>query len=119
MLTDGNSVSVATGLTTNAFLGRPVEFLGVAAVMRLLTIMDPTAATTGTQQLLMNVGPDQRAPMAAGTPVAQAPLASQGPRDDEDTVLPQVAIPAGARLALNFTTAGTGPGVYRYRAIIV
>lgn len=115
MITDGQSVSVAATTTTNVFIGRPVEFIGVASVMRLLLVADAAGQQA---QLLINVGGSQIVPLAAGTPVNVAPAAGQGPRDDEDTYCPQVAIPAGARLQLNISNTTGAAVVSRYRAIL-
>jgi len=71
-----------------------------------------------THQVLVNVGGEQMAPVAAGTPINVAPAAGQGPRNDEDVVAARVPIPAGARLQINVTnTAGAAANV-RYRAIL-
>jgi hypothetical protein len=116
MITDGQSVSVAATTTTNVAIGRPIEFIGVASVMRLLLIAD-SAGQQG--QLLINVGGNQIVPLAAGTPLNVAAAAGQGPKDDEDTVCPQVPIPAGARVQLNITNTTGGAVVSRYRALLV
>lgn len=121
MLTDGTSTSVAAGATVNVFLGRPVEFLGVPTMMRLLMASDPVLAGLNlTAQLLINVGAAQSVPLAAGAPINAnaAGVFGLGPKDDEDTLIPQVAIPAGARLQLNVTNPGAGAVAVRYRAII-
>lgn len=115
MLTDGVQVSVPANSTLNAFLGRPVEFIGVPEIMRLLTVADQAGLT---QQLLINVGGQQQSPISAGTTVNVAEGLGQGPRDDEDTVAPQVPISAGSRLQLNFTNTTAAAITARYRAMI-
>jgi len=116
MLTDGTSVSIPANATVNAFLGRPSEFIGAASIMRLLTVADAAGVQV---QMLVNVGGVQSAPIAAGTSVNVAPAAGQGPKDDEDTVAPQVALAPGSRLQLNFSNTTASPIVARYRALIV
>lgn len=115
MLTDGVSISVAANSTTNAALGRPIEFLGAASVVRFLAAADAPGLQI---QFLMNIGGDQRVPLAAGTPLPVASVAGAGPKDDEDTLIPQVAVPAGARIQINFTNTTGAAIVGRYRAII-
>lgn len=115
MITDGLSTSVPATSTVNVFVGRPVEFVGVASVMRLLLIADAAAQQA---QLLINVGGSQIVPLAAGTPINVASAAGAGPKDDEDTMVPSVAVPAGARQQLNITNTTAGAVVSRYRAIL-
>lgn len=113
MIVDGQSVSVAATSTTNAFLGRPVEFIGVPSVLSLALSADAAAQQV---QLLVNIGGDQKAPIAAGTPIAVASAAGAGPKEDEDYLLVRYAVPAGARLQLNITNTTAGAVVTRYRA---
>ncbi|SRR6266851_3601796 len=115
MLTDGTNTAVAIGATTNVLIGRPLEFIGAPSVLRLLLAADLNLATA---QLLMNVGGDQRVPLSAGTAVPVTSTPGGGPKDDEDTVLPQVAIPPGARLQLNITNGNAAINNVRYRGII-
>jgi len=116
MLTDGTSVSVPANGSINAFLGRPSEFIGAASIMRLLTVADAAGVQV---QMLVNVGGVQSAPIAAGTSVNVSAVAGAGPKDDEDTVAPQVALAAGSRVQLNFTNTTGAAVVARYRALIV
>lgn len=116
MLTDGVQISVPANSTTNAFLGRPIEFIGVPSVGRLLAIADAIGVQV---QWLINVGGQQLVPIAAGTPVNVSSAAGAGPKDDEDTYATNVPIPGGARNQLNFTnTTGAAINV-RYRAQIL
>lgn len=116
MLTDGLQVSIPANSTTNVFLGRPIEFIGVPSVGRLLLIGDAIGLQA---QWLINVGGQQLVPIAASTPVNTSAAAGQGPKDDEDTMATNVAIPAGARNQLNITnTTGAAINV-RYRAFLL
>lgn len=116
MLTDSQQVTVGAGATTNLFLGRPIEFIGVASVARLLMAADALGVNC---QWLINVGGTQLVPIAAGTTVNVASVAGAGPKDDEDQMATNVPIPAGARNQLNATnTSGAGIAV-RYRATIL
>ena len=115
MLTDGVQVSVPANSTVNAFLGRPVEFIGVASVMRLLAVADAIGVN---MQVLVNVGGTQQAPIAAGASVNVAALAGSGPKDDEETVGPQIPLAPGSRCQLNFTNTTAGAINCRYRAIL-
>lgn len=115
MITDGQSVAVAANNTTNVLIGRPTEFIGVASVERLLLASDASGQQA---QLLINVGSVQVVPLAAGTPINVASTAGAGPKDDEDTYCPQVAVPAGARQQLNITNTTAGAVVSRYRIIL-
>lgn len=112
MLTDGVSAAIGAGATVNLFAGRPIEFLGQPSNVTLLANGD-AAGLTG--QVLINVGGNQSAPVAAGTPLNTAAAAGQGPKNDED-VLATFAVPSGARLQFNVTA--TGATTARYRAII-
>jgi len=116
MLTDGVQASVAAGTTTNIALGRPIEFIGRPSLLTLLMVADGVGMT---HQVLVNIGGEQMAPVAAGTPINVAPAAGQGPRNDEDVVAARVPIPAGARLQINVTnTNASGTVNVRYRAIL-
>ncbi|SRR5579885_63120 len=115
MITDGQSVSVPANSTVNVLVGRPSEFIGVASVGRLLLAADAAGVQA---QFLMNIAGDQRVPLAAGTPVNVASTAGAGPKDDEDTYCPQIAMPAGSRNQLNLTNTTGGAIVARYRLII-
>jgi hypothetical protein len=115
MLTDGVQVAVPANSTVNAFAGRPIEFIGVQSVERVLLIADAIGVQA---QLLINVGAEQKVPLAAGTPVNFSGVIGAGPKDDEDTMCPQIAVPAGARQQLNFTNTTGAPINVRYRAII-
>ncbi len=115
MLTDGQSVAIAAGATVNAFLGRPVEFLGVPCVMRLMLAADAAGVEA---QLLINVGGTQLVPLAAGSSVNVSSAAGAGPKQDEDIVADSIAIPAGARLQLNLTNTGAASTNARYRAVV-
>lgn len=87
----------------------------MASVMRLLLVSDAAGQQA---QLLINVGGQQIVPLAAGTPVNVASAAGAGPKDDEDTFVPSVAVPAGARQQLNITNTTGAAVVSRYRAIL-
>jgi hypothetical protein len=116
LLTDGVQSSVAANSTANIFLGRPIEFIGVASVARLLAIADAIGLQI---QWLINVGGVQLVPIAAGTTLNTSAAAGQGPKDDEDTLATNVAIPAGARNQLNITNT-TGASINtRYRAFVL
>jgi hypothetical protein len=113
-LTDGASVSVAAGATSNIFAGRPIEFLGAPSTVTLLLTADAALLTS---QVLINIGGNQMAPLAAGTPVNVASAAGAGPKNDEDVVC-TFAVPAGARLQCNITNPTGGAIISRYRALI-
>lgn len=115
MLTDGQELSISPGATINLFLGRPIEFIGVPSVARILLVADAAGLTA---QMLINIGGDQRVPLAAGTSVPVASVVGAGPKDDEDTVIPQAPLPAGARVQLNVTNPGAAAVKVRYRALI-
>jgi len=116
MLTDSVQTSIPATTTTNVFLGRPIEFIGVASVARLLAVADAIGVNF---QWLINVGGVQLAPIAAGTTANVSSVAGAGPKDDEDTVASGVAIPAGARSQLNVTNTTAAAINFRYRAIIL
>lgn len=115
MITDGQSVSIAANATTNVLIGRPTEFIGVASTERLLLTADALGLTA---QLLINVGGDQRVPLAAGTPINVASVAGAGPKDDEDTVASNIPLPPGARQQLNITNTTGAAIVVRYRILL-
>lgn len=116
MLTDGQNISIAANSTVNVFSGRPIEFIGVASIMRLLFNGDAAGLTA---QLLINVGGTQSAPLAAGVSVNVAAAAGAGPKDDEDTMATNVPLPAGSRNQLNITNTTGGAIPFRYRAFIL
>lgn len=113
MITDGIAVSIVAGATTNVFLGRTVEFLGVATVMRLLANADAAGQTV---QLLQSLGSNQLAPIASGTTLNTAAAVGQGPKDDEDTLISGLPVPAGTRQAFNITNTSGATVISRYRA---
>lgn len=113
-LRDGVSVSIAAAATTNVFLNRPIEFLGVPSNITLLAAAD---AALQTGQVLINVGGQQLVPVAAGTPINTASAAGAGPKNDED-VLQQYAVPAGARSQFNITNGAGAAVISRYGALI-
>lgn len=116
MLTDSVQVLVAANTTTNLALGRPLEFIGVPSVARFLAVADAIGVQL---QWLINVGGVQLVPIAAGSTLNVAAVAGAGPKDDEDTMATNVAIPAGARNQVNATNT-TGAAINtRYRAIIL
>jgi hypothetical protein len=116
MLTDSLGVSIPANSTVNAFLGRPIEFIGQASVCRLLATADATGLS---MQMLTNVGGQQMVPVASGTTVNVASAAGAGPKDDEDTVATGVPLPAGSRNQLNVVNSTGGAIVFRYRATIL
>ena len=115
MLTDGTQNNIGAAATVNVFLGRPIEFIGVPSVMRLLAVSDLIGMSA---QLLINVGGDQRAPIASGQPLGLANPVGGGPKDDEDNVAVGVPIPAGARLQFNVTNPGAAANM-RWRAYLL
>jgi hypothetical protein len=116
MLTDGVQASIPANSTVNVFLGRPIEFIGTPSVARLLAIADAIGMQI---QWLINVGGSQLVPVAAGTSLNVAAAAGQGPKDDEDTMATNVAIPAGARNQLNITNTTGAAIIMRYRAFLL
>lgn len=116
MLTDGASVSIPATSTVNVVAGHPLEFIGTASLARLLIAADAAGTT---QQFLINVGGDQKVPIAAGANVNVASAAGAGPKDDEDTVASNVPLPAGARQQWNVTNTTAGAIVVRWRAYIL
>lgn len=114
-LTDGATVSIPATSTVNVIAGHPLEFIGAASVARLLIDADAAGLT---QQFLINVGGDQKVPVAAGASVNAAAAAGQGPKDDEDTVANNVPLPAGARSQWNITNTTAGAIITRWRAFI-
>lgn len=115
MLTDGVQTSIPANSTVNVFSGRPIEFIGNPSVGRLLCIADAAGLQV---QWLINIGGDQKVPIAAGTPVNVASAAGAGPKDDEDTYATNVPMAAGARNQLNVTNTTAGAILFRYRAQI-
>ncbi len=115
MLTDGASVSIPATSTVNVVAGHPLEFIGSVSVARLLIAGD---AALLSQQFLINVGGDQKVPIAAGANVNVSAAAGQGPKDDEDTVATNVPLPAGARNQWNVTNPTAGAIIVRWRAYI-
>lgn len=115
MLTDGASISVAAGSTSNVFAGRPIEFIGSASSAQLWLVSDAAGQTCA---LLVNVGGTQLAPIASGTTVNVAIGAGQGPRFQEDLMQDGIPLPSGARSQLNITNTGAAAVVSRYRAVI-
>lgn len=116
MLTDSQEITVAIGATTNAFLGRPIEFIGAPSVARLLIAADAPGISV---QWLINVGGIQNVPIAAGSSVNVAAVAGAGPKDDEDVMASNVPLPAGARSQLNLTNSSAAAVNVRYRAQIL
>ena len=116
MLTDGQPVSIPANSTVNVALGRPLEFIGAPSVARILFIADAAGVTA---QWLINVGGQQLVPIAAGVAVNVASAAGAGPKDDEDTMATNVAIPAGARNQINFTNTTGAAIITRWRAFIL
>lgn len=112
MLTDGAPVSIPANSTVNAFTGHPSEFLGIPTVMRLFITADAPGVTA---QMLVNVGANQLAPLAAGSSVNTASIAGAGPKEDEDVVIDAVGIPAGGRSQLNLTNTTGAAIVARWR----
>lgn len=115
MLTDGAQVNIAAAATANIVQGRPTEFIGRPSVGTLLLVADAAGVTA---QMLVNVGGEQSAPIAGGTPVNVASVAGAGPKNDEDIVASRVPLPAGARVQVNVTNTGTAAVNVRYRMII-
>ncbi len=122
MLVDSQAVSVPAGGTVNVFTGRPVEFWGGGqpGVMRLLLTTDPPTAGNPafTASMTQNLGGNQTAPITSGTTINSAALVNEGPKDDEDTILPALPMPVGIRSSLLITNNGTAAVVVRYRAIV-
>lgn len=135
MLTDATQVAIATTVTTNVFLGRPIEFIAVPSVCTLLATYDTNLVASAANptpvsaQWLINVGGVQLVPLAAGSTVnaarpapgtapAQIPAVGVGPIADEDTLVANQPIPAGARSQLNVTNGLTITINFRYRAFI-
>jgi hypothetical protein len=115
VLTDGAAISIAASSTVNVLSGHPLEFIGSPSVCRLLIDADAAGVT---QQFLINVGGDQKVPIASGASVNAAAAAGQGPKDDEDTVATNVPLPAGARNQWNITNTTAGAIIVRWRAYI-
>ena len=115
MLTDGAAVSVAANSTVNVISGHPIEFIGNASVARLLITADAAGTT---QQFLINVGGDQKVPIAAGANVNVAAATGEGPKDDEDGVANNVPLPAGSRNQWNITNTTGSAIIIRWRAYI-
>lgn len=115
-LTDGGAVTLAAGATVDAFTGHPIEFIGSASVARLLLTADAAGVIA---QWVVNVGGNQMVPLAANQSVNVASVAGAGPKDDEDTVVNQQPIPAGARSSLLLTNTGAASTVARWRAYLL
>lgn len=114
MLTDGTAVSIAAGVTTNVFAGRPIEFLGAPSNITILADADAAGQTC---QILVNNGGQQFAPVAAGVPLNVATAPGVGPKNDED-VLVTFGVQAGSRLQFNITNTSGAAVISRWRAII-
>lgn len=115
MLTDSAQVSIPATSTVNVVAGHPIEFIGVPSITRLLAIADAIGVQ---MQFLINVGGDQKVPIAATTSVNTAAGAGQGPKDDEDTMANRVPLPAGSRNQWNFTNTTAAAINIRWRAFI-
>lgn len=115
MLTDGAAISIPATSTVNVVTGHPIEFIGAPSVARLLIAADAAGVT---QQFLINVGGDQKVPIASGANVNTSAAAGQGPKDDEDTVANNVPLPAGSRNQWNVTNTTAGAIIVRWRAYI-
>jgi hypothetical protein len=116
MLHDSAQVSVAAGATVNAFLGRPIEFIGTPSVARLLAVADAAGMTVS---WTINVGGVQHVPVASGATVNTAAFVGGGPREDEDALATNVPMPAGSRNQLDVTNKGAAAADFRYRAVIL
>lgn len=116
MLTDSQSSSIAAGATVNMFLGRPIEFIGSASVARLLMAADAALMSV---QWLINIGGEQKVPIASGTSVNVASSPGAGPKDDEDVMAAGIPMPAGSRNQLNVTNGAATATLTRYRAVIL
>jgi hypothetical protein len=116
MLLDSAQSSIAAGETLNVFIGRPIEFIGVPSVARLLATADQGSLTAN---WVINVGGIQHVPIASGATVNAAVAPGQGPKEDEDMLATNVPLPAGSRNALLITNNGAGPAVFRYRLVIL
>jgi hypothetical protein len=116
MLIDSAEVAIPVGATINVFQGRPIEFVGAPSVASLAIVSEEAGLT---MSWTINVAGIQHVPIAAGSPINGAGPGI-GPKEDEDTVITGVAMPAGARNALNVTATAqaTVPTVIRYRAVI-
>lgn len=117
MQIDGLAQSIPAGASVNLFQGRYPEFIGGAnpSVMRLLANADAAGVTC---QLTQNAGQTQLAPIAAGATLNVAAAAGQGPKDDEDTIIPAVTVPPNTRQAFIVTNTTAGAIIVRYRAIV-
>jgi hypothetical protein len=119
MLLDSASISVPANGFVNAFIGRPIEFIGTPSVARLLA----TADTQGlTLTWTINVGGVQHVPIAAGASVnaiGPGTAVGGGPKEDEDTMATNVPLPAGSRNALTVTNTTAAAVNFRYRAVIL
>lgn len=116
MITDSQNTAITTGATVNVFLGRPIEFIGQPSVARLLMAADLNLATV---QWLINIGGEQKVPIASGSSVNVAAAAGAGPKDDEDVLAAGVAMPTGSRNQLNVTNGNAATNNVRYRAVIL
>jgi hypothetical protein len=116
MLIDSAQVVIAPGATVNAFIGRPIEFIGAPSIARLLVTSDSGGVTVSWQ---INVGGVQHVPVAQGSTVNAAVVGGFGPKDDEDQIATNVPMPAGSRNALLVTNTNVTDAVFRYRAVIL
>jgi hypothetical protein len=115
MLVDSAEVSIPAGATVNVFLGRPIEFIGAPSVASL--------AITGEAEFMtmtwtINVAGVQHVPIASGSTINAAPAGGVGPREDEDTVITNVPMPAGSRNSLAVFNGSAAAAPIRYRAVI-
>lgn len=116
MLTDSQNVAITTLATSNVFAGRPIEFIGAPSICRLLLTADLPSATA---QMLINVGGDQKVPIAAGTSVNVAAAPGAGPKEDEDQIATNIPLPLGSRNQLNIFNGNAATNNVRYRATIL
>jgi hypothetical protein len=116
MLVDSAQVNIPIGATVNVFQGRPIEFIGAPSVASLAIVAE---AESMTMNWTINVAGVQHVPIATGSTINLA-LNGLGPREDEDTVITNVPLPAGSRNALNVSNpANQATAVLiRYRAVI-
>lgn len=97
------AVSVA-----NIYNNTALSFLGIASVLSIYAVMDPTTAgDIASLSLTLNQGGSTQQPIPPGYNIPAAQTTASGPRIPEDVVLAQYPIPANSQLVGPLTQTAT------------
>lgn len=97
----------AGGLLANALSGQGVEFIGRASLISVGGVADVAGDTIA---LNYTVGGDSKILIPAGSALNGAAAAGQGPKRDEDELIADYPVPAGAHLVLPVTGTAAHTG---------